>query len=272
MNILIHGLGIIGGSMGLSLRRAGHTVFGMNRSHDAIRYALEHGVIDGERNSYAGADVVFLALPPRVAMRILDEGDFPSGCIVADICGVKGPPEDVVYSKARTYRYVGMHPMAGKETTGISSASVTLFDGANLVLTRRAETDGVAFSRIEALGREMGFGRIVVCTAKEHDEMIALTSQLAHIVSNGYVKSPLAPRCVGFTGGSFQDMTRVAPVDETVWTELFFLNREPLSKEIDRLCARLKEYGEALAAGDEEGMRNLLREGKAYHAAFSEKN
>lgn len=274
MKIVVYGLGIIGASVAASLKKAGHFVLGKNRSRDPVAYALEHDMIDGEALFYEGADVVFLALPPRVVMRELEEGAFPEGCIVADICGVKQPIESVVYKTAspRRYRYVGTHPMAGKETSGIRSASDTLFCGANFVITHAAQTDCAALSVMRSLAADMGFGRIIECTAGEHDRMIALTSQLAHVVSNAYVTSPLTENCVGFTGGSFQDMTRVAPVDENVWAELYMLNRENLLGEIDRITDRLSKFRAALAAGDEASLRTLQREGKECFRMFFKKN
>lgn len=268
MNITVYGLGIIGASVCVSLKRAGHKVLGKNRSRGAIDYALEHSYIDGQAQSFEGAEVVVLALPPRVCMEVLDKGVFPQGCIVTDICGVKVPIEKAVYAKPRNYYYVGLHPMAGKETSGITSASVDLFDGKNLIMTRGKNTDENAFAVIRQLGEEMGFSRIAECSAEEHDRMIALTSQLAHVVSNAYVKSPQTADCLGFTGGSFQDMTRVAGVDEDIWTELFFLNRENLVPQLDRLCAHLLEYKRALERDDEEEMKTLLREGKEFFGKF----
>lgn len=270
MKIVVNGLGIIGASVSASLKRAGHTVLGKNRSREPIEYALAHGIIDGVAETYEGADAVILALPPFVILREI-ERDYPKGIVLADICGVKQPIEDAVFAKRRDYRYVGMHPMAGKETTGIRSSSATLFDGANLVLTRRAETDEAAFATVEGLARDMRFGRIVVTTAAEHDKMIALTSQLAHVVANAYVKSPLTEQCVGFTGGSYQDMTRVAGLDENVWTDLFCLNGGYLTEEIGRLISRLEEYRAALLEENAEKLRELLREGNRYHAVFSDK-
>ena len=243
MKIVVYGLGIIGASLAAALKKAGHLVLGKNRSREPLEYALEHNMIDAAAEDYDGADVVFLALPPRVAMRELDEGKFPAGCIVADICGVKEPLENAAFSKPRVYRYVGTHPMAGKETSGIRSASDTLFCGANLVLTRAAQTDEAAFAAVRALGKDAGFGRIIECSAKEHDKMIALTSQLAHVVANSYVTSPLTENCVGFTGGSFQDMTRVAPVDEKVWAELY--QGSPVFKAFFK---RIKGYRSKLPA------------------------
>ena len=268
MKIIVYGLGIIGASLCASLKRAGHTVCGRNRSREPVEYALAHGMIEGEVQSYEGADVVFLALPPKVAMRELEEGVFPEGCIVADICGVKSVLERTVLQKARGYRYVGTHPMAGKETNGIRSASADLFCGANFVVTCHERTDEEAVRTVCSLAKEMGFGRIITCSAEEHDRMIALTSQLAHLLANAYVKSPSAIDCAGFTGGSFQDMTRVAHLDADIWTELFFLNREYLLLETDRLIADLTACRNALAEGDEERMRALLCEGVAAHREF----
>ena len=262
MKIVVSGLGIIGASLCVSLRAAGYPVYGKNRSENVVEYALEHGMIDGEESSYEDADVVFLALPPAVTMRELDTAKFKDGAIVADICGVKGVLERLVFSRPRNYRYVGTHPMAGKETSGIRSASATLFKGANFIVTSCERTDPDALETVETLARAMGFGRIVCCTAAEHDRKIAITSQLAHIVSNAYVKSPYAAKSWGFTGGSFQDMTRIAGVDENLWTELYFCNRESLLEETEGLIERLTEYRDALASCDEEKMRTLLREGR----------
>ncbi len=262
MKIVVYGLGIIGASICASLKSAGRTVYGRNRSREAVEYALSHEMIDGEATDYKGADVVFLALPPQIVARELDEGKFDDNCIVADICGVKKCLEDVVYQKPRNYRYVGTHPMAGKETNGIASASATLFKRANFIVTESERTDREAQETVEMLAKEMGFGAIVRCSAQKHDEKIAITSQLAHIVSNAYVKSEEANDCRGFTGGSFQDMTRIAGVDEQTWTELYFRNREPILRETEGLIQRLSEYRDALERGDEDGMKELLREGR----------
>ena len=271
MKIVVYGLGIIGASLCMALTRAGHTVYGKNRSRAPVAYALERRMIAGEAQTYAGADAVFLALPPDVTARELDEGKFDEGTVVCDICGVKACLETLVYAKPRVYRYVGLHPMAGKETSGIRSADARLFEGANLVITPCARTDAEALSCVRTLAREMGFGRIVECSAEEHDRKIALTSQLAHIVSNAYAKSEQAQACAGFTGGSFQDMTRIAGVDERMWTQPYRANRENLLGELDGLIARLGEYREALARDDGEVLSALLREGREAAAGFLQK-
>ena len=272
MKIVVYGLGIIGASLAAALKKAGHFVLGKNRSKEPIEYALEPGMIDDVAESYEGADAVALALPPRAAMRELDEGAFPEGCVVFDICGVKVPLERAAFAKPRAYRYVGTHPMAGKETSGIRSASDCLFCGANIVITRAPQTDGGALGIVRALAKDAGFGRQVECAAEEHDRTIAFTSQLAHVVANSYVAEPQIDRCIGFTGGSFQDMTRVAPVDEKMWAELYVLNRDALGAEIDRSTERLTMFREALRTGDEARLAALQREGKTYFEKFFRKN
>ena len=268
MKIVIYGLGIIGASLAAALKDAGHIVLGKNRSRGPVEYALEHHMIDGEATSYEGADAVIIALPPDAAMKELDEGTFPDGCIVSDICGIKEAVGKCVYQKERNYRYVGTHPMAGKETSGILSASRTLFRGKNLVITVAEKTHPAALSAVRRLAGDAGFGRVVECSAKEHDQKIALTSQLAHIVSNAYGKSPEALKVSGYTGGSFQDMTRVGGVDENLWSDLYFYAREPLLNELKGLIARLSEYCDALEREDREKMRELLREGRLAHDKF----
>lgn len=272
MKIVVYGLGIIGASLATALKKSGHHVLGKNRSRGALEVALSRGMIDGETATYEGADVVFLALPLGPTLAELEAGVFPEGTIVCDICGVKKVLEDAVQKRPRAYRYIGAHPMAGKETSGIASSDPALFCGKNLVLTVNGSTDPAALATVESLARDVGFGRIVHTSAAEHDRKIALTSQLAHVVSNAYIQSSEAKGSDGFTGGSFQDMTRVGGVDETLWKDLYFANRENLIREIGGLCARLERYAEALRSGDEEALLRLLKAGRLAHGAyFSEK-
>ena len=261
MKIMIEGLGLIGGSMAKSLRRAGYSVDGADLP--AVQEAAQKGgVIDAVAQSPRGYDVVFVALPPDAAMRFLDTAVFSDGAIVADICGVKGAPERCVYAKPRNYRYVGCHPMAGKEVSGLANASETLFDGASMIVVDHPKTDAQAVSALEELFRKMGFGLIRHCTAAYHDAKIAYTSQLVHIVSNAYVKSPTADGFVGFTGGSFQDMTRIAGVDEAIWSRLYMLNRAAAARELETLIGHLQQYLAAFRAADGEALSALLREGR----------
>lgn len=260
--IAIVGLGIIGGSLGGALKRAGYTVDGFARREETLKYAVQNGFIDKAGENLAEYDVVFIALPPYPTLEYLRKEKFKKNALVVDICGVKKVPENAVYEKQRDYRYVGIHPMAGKETSGIGSASATLFDGANLIVTVCEKTDRAAVMEIKEYAAAMGFGKIIECSAEEHDKKIALTSQLAHIVSNAYVKSEQVQGCEGFTGGSFQDMTRIAGVDETVWTPLYASNRENIIKELNGLIDHLSVYRDALVAEDYEKLSDTLKEGR----------
>ncbi len=260
--ILVIGMGIIGGSIAAALTKAGYSVDGLSRSEESVDYALQAGYIRKKAENVTEYDVVFIAVPPQATMRYLDTETFKDGALVTDICGIKSKLEEVVYGKPRTYRYVGIHPMAGKETSGIASASPDLFRNANLVVTRAEQTRQEDIDEILEYAAAMRFGRIVECTAKRHDEKIALTSQLAHIVSNAYVKSEQVRDCDGFTGGSFQDMTRIAGVDEKMWTQLYMYNRECIVRELDGLISHLEVYKKAIESGDEAALSEALKEGR----------
>ncbi len=256
------GLGIIGGSICASLTKAGYEVYGADLRQENVAYALEKGYIVGEVGAFAEYDVVFLAVPPKATISILREEAFKENALVCDICGVKEEIEKAVYAEKRGYRYVGIHPMAGKETSGIASASSELFRMANLVICIAEQTEKQALEEVKEYAKAMRFGKLVECTAREHDEKIALTSQLAHIVSNAYVKSPNIADCEGFTGGSFQDMTRIAGVDEKMWTQLYMYNREHILQELEGILSHLEVYRAALAAEDEAALSAALKEGR----------
>ncbi len=260
--VAVVGLGIIGGSICASLSRAGYSVDGTDLNEESVLFALEKGYIANKATALCDYDVVFLAIPPRSAIALLQTEPFKEGALVADICGVKEELEKAVYEEERAYLYVGLHPMAGKETSGITSASPELFRMANLIIVRADQTKESAIAEIKEYALAMRFGKIVECTAEEHDKKIALTSQLAHLVSNAYVKSAHIKACDGFTGGSFQDMTRIAGVDEKMWSQLYMLNREAILEELDGLISHLSEYRKAITEGNEDELSNALKEGR----------
>lgn len=262
MEICIAGLGIIGGSISMALKRAGYVVAGWNRSEKPLNYALENGIIDKAVKSFKNCDVVFVALPPEATVDFINTADFKDGAVVADICGVKKYIADEVFSYPRNFRYVGCHPMAGKEVSGIENACADLFDRASMVITSDENTDAAALETVRALTADMGFKYIVECSAELHDRKIAYTSQLAHVVSNAYVKDGEIDGCIGFTGGSFQDMTRIAGVDENVWSMLYLKNSENLSEKIGNLISSLQEIKSAIDCGDAEKLQSVLREGR----------
>lgn len=261
MEILIAGLGLIGGSMAKSLKRAGYIADGFDRQEVAVR-AVGQGAVRAVASDFSVYDLVFVALPPDAAMQFIGNGHFKDGAVVADICGVKGALERFVFEKPRNFRYVGCHPMAGKEVSGFENSCEDLFDGASVVITENAQTDKSAVKMLEEIFSQMGFAFVRRCSAEYHDRKIAYTSQLAHIVSNAYVKSKTACGYAGFTGGSFQDMTRIAGVDEKIWTRLYFLNRKNIADELGCLIGELQKYEAALLSGDEQTLSGLLKEGR----------
>ena len=260
--IAVIGLGIIGGSICAALSKAGYLVDGADLQEDTVLLAIEKGYIQGKAEDISQYDTVFLAIPPQAAVSALENTRFKDGALVADICGVKLCVEQAVYAQPRNYRYVGLHPMAGKETSGLASASASLFAMANLIITVTEKTDKAALEQIKLYAKAMRFGRIIECSAVEHDKKIALTSQLPHIVSNAFVKSQQVKNCEGFTGGSFQDMTRIAGVDEKIWTQLYMSNREYALEELNGLIGHLERYRAALENADADELAECLKEGR----------
>lgn len=270
LKICVAGLGLIGGSLCMALGRAGYSPAGWNRSGGPMRYALEKGIIASAASEFSCYDVVFVALPPRAAADFINGNRFKDGAVVADICGVKQYIEEQVYSRPRNFFYVGTHPMAGKEVSSIRNACADLFDRASMIITSSPATDAGALNTVKGLVRDMGFKRIVECSAKVHDEKIAYTSQLAHIVSNAYVRDEEISGCLGFTGGSFQDMTRIAGVDEGVWAELYLLNGKNVSGRIGRLISGLSEIKSAIERGEQGGLERVLALGRESYGRANE--
>lgn len=274
MNVGIAGLGLIGGSLAKSMQaRTGHTVWGLDQDPDSLRLAKITGAIDGELTAQTlpQCDLVLLALPPRAAVdwTAAHAGEIAPSAIAVDCCGVKRAVAEplAALAKARGFAYIGGHPMAGKEYGGFANASAHLFDGASMILTPDARTDLPLLETLKAFFLEIGFARLTFASPEEHDRLIAYTSQLAHITSSAYVKSPDALRCGGFSAGSFRDMTRVAHLDEALWTELFLDNADYLTEQLETLTGHLTEYLSALRQRDAETLRGLLREGREQKAA-----
>ena len=251
MTIGIRGMGLIGGSFEKAFRRAGHDVLNLK---------------DASPADIRSCALVVVCLPPRMVAPWIAEhaADFADDALVTDAAGVKGVVCDALadLAKSAAWTYVGGHPMAGRERSGYANSTPDLFQGASMIFTPYAWTSETALARLKAIFGEIGFGRFVVTDPARHDEMIAYTSQLAHVVSSAYVRDSLAAEHAGFSAGSFQDMTRVATVDPDMWTELFLSNRENLDRVLARLIARLSEYHEALRTSDAPALNALLAEGR----------
>ncbi|NLV58441.1 MAG: prephenate dehydrogenase [Clostridiales bacterium] len=268
MIIGIVGLGLIGGSLAHGSRSvARHQVYGLDTDPGTMARAMADGVICGELNDAAlgNCELLLLALYPQAAVDFMvRNGDriSPGACVV-DLCGVKQTVRDGILPIAfhRGFHYVGGHPMAGREVSGYEAAHGKLFTGASMLLCPEEDTPPETLAMLEDFFLSIGFGGVTITNPEEHDRVIAYTSQLAHVLSNAYVKSPNALCHAQFSGGSFQDLTRVAFLHVPMWTELFMLNRDHLIAEIDELCQRLATYAEALRQGDAQGLSALLQEG-----------
>ena len=186
------------------------------------------------------------------------------GCVIVDMVGVKQFMVDHLEQAALDagVHYVGGHPMAGREFSGLDYSLPTLFDGASMIFVPTKSSTERVLEQLEAYFMSLGFGQTVRCTAQQHDHMIAFTSQLAHVVSSAYIKSPEADKHNGYSAGSYKDLTRVAKLNETMWSELFLCNAEPLAQEIDEVIKHLDEYRKAIRAGDREELTILLRDGR----------
>lgn len=268
MKALIAGLGLIGGSMAKALsQNTDYEVLGLDQNLSVVRAALDDGAI---RSAFLPEDIgqidlLFVALRPGDAVRFLKHAlpRMKPGALAADLAGVKRcvVREVEPIARGRGVRFVGAHPMAGREVSGYASSDAGLFKGASLILTPVDGRPNAATEELSRLANAIGFGRAVVCTPEEHDRLIAYTSQLAHAASSAYVMSPAAPGYEGFSAGSFRDMTRVARLDADMWAELFDLNHDALSAELSGLIGRLGEIKKAVDERDQVRLRALLDEG-----------
>ena len=268
MTVGICGLGLIGGSMAKTYKAAGHRVLGYDANDATLGYCSLAGITDGilDDTSLSECDLLLIALYPQAAVAYLREiaPRIAAHTTVIDLCGTKKQICECGFSLSRQYgfTFVGGHPMAGTQYSGIKHARATLFKNAPMVLVPPVCDDIAFLDRIRQLLAPAGFGKFSVTTAEAHDTVIAFTSQLAHVVSNAYVKSPSARGHKGFSAGSYKDMTRVAWLNEHMWTELFLENKEPLLYELDTIIQSLSDYRSALAADDADTLRSLLRDGR----------
>lgn len=268
MKILVVGLGLIGGSICKALKKyTSHFVTGCDLNHDIEFSALRDVAIDKEFDgSFNDFDLIIISLFPDAAECYLREniGRFDKKTLITDVCGIKGNFSLRVKKMAEAcgLRYVGIHPMAGKEFGGYNNSCADLFQKANFIIAPFENSRPADIDLLTNLAKEIGAGKIVVTTPEDHDKMIAYTSQLAHIVSSAYVKSPELDLECGFSGGSFQDMTRIATMNEKMWTDLFMQNRENLMYELDILIENLTKYNTALKNSDSDEMLRLIAEGR----------
>lgn len=270
MKIGVTGLGLIGGSMVKAIKlNTEHEVFGTDVIESVRLKAKLLDAIDGELTgeNLSECDLVLLALYPQEAIEFAEQNAtrFKKGAIVIDLCGIKEVVCEPLHSlaEANGFTYIGGHPMAGREFSGFAFSTGDLFDGASMILVPFNGTPIEVVQMVKQFFKQIGFRMIQISTASEHDRIIAFTSQLAHVVSSAYIKSPTAlGHNIGYSAGSFNDMTRVAKLNETMWTELFLDNRANLSAEIEWLIGHLEEYNNAIKHDDREKLIALLAEGR----------
>ena len=267
MNVGIVGLGLIGGSLAKACKADGHSVYGLDTDRAILGFAQLSGAADGvlDEKSIGGCDVIFIAVNPGDAVAYLESAapTIAKNTMVIDCCGVKRFVCSRCFPLAERYgfTFIGGHPMAGSHNAGFKNSRANLFRGASMILVPPVYDDPVLFGRIEEMLKPAGFGHLTVTTAEKHDEMIAFSSQMAHVVSNAYIKSPAARGHKGFSAGSYRDLTRVARLNADMWAELFMDNSDYLVSELDVFIKSVTLYRDALASKDKDELVRLLAEG-----------
>lgn len=268
MEIGIVGLGLIGGSLAKAIsQNTDHTVYGTDLSDQVIKKAVLVDAIEQPLTDelLPHCDIVIVALYPQATIDYVKAHAalFKQDAIVVDCGGVKEMVCDALIPLAEKngFLFVGGHPMAGLEHSGFSYAKKSLFHNASMIFT---PTKGPieSMETLKELFTAIGFTNIQIATAQDHDKKIAFTSQLAHVVSSAYIKSPTAQEHMGFSAGSYKDLTRVAKLNEIMWTELFLENADNLTHEIDEIIGHLKEYSDAIKARDARKLQALLKDGR----------
>ena len=262
---LIVGLGLLGGSYAMGLKEAGYTVYGVARRQETIDHALAHGLIDeGTIDPEAllpQADIVIFGLYPHIMIDWISahQHAFRPGTLLSDVSGVKVNVADRIQQMLRDdVEFIAAHPMAGRETSGIEYANTEMFRDANYIIvpTERNSEEAVRTSR--QLAEILHFHHIAVLSMQEHDEMIGFLSQLTHVIAVSLMNTHDNAHLVEYTGDSFHDLTRIAKINETMWTELFLLNKDILLSEIDAFAAELQHFRDTLAAEDTAEMKRLF--------------
>ena len=268
MNVGILGLGLIGGSLARAYALEGHTVYAAEKNESMLSFAMLAGAVHGklDESTIPDCDLILLAIYPGGSAQWLEENAHLVGknTLVLDCCGVKREICGRCFPLAEKYgfTFVGGHPMAGSQFSGFKYSRANLFTGQPMVLVPPVFDDITLLDRVKEALKPCHFGTFSVTTAEKHDKMIAFTSQMPHILSNGFIKSPTALEHKGFSAGSYKDLTRVAWLNPQMWAELFLENEDFVLNELDFYIESLKAYREAIASRDEEALVALLEEGK----------
>ena len=265
--ILIVGLGLIGGSYAKGLTKKGYKVYGYNRNIDAINYAKENGIIVGGTNEYSKDfigkfDRIIFSLYPKIFKEYIEKyGDYiKDDAIISDVTGVKESiVTDIQNILGDRVEFIAAHPMAGKEVYGIENSDEKIFENANYIITptKKNTNEGIAFAT--EIGEALKFRKISLLTPKEHDEMIAFLSQLTHCIAVALMTSKDSEHLVDYTGDSFRDLTRIANINENMWTELFLMNKTALLKEMDSFIENITKLRNYINNEDVEKIKEMMK-------------
>ncbi len=277
--ILIVGLGLMGGSYAKALTRRGYRVSAITKEQSSVDYALREGIIAYgttaiEPELIAGSELIVFALYPHTFIEWIRENQqyFSAGTVITDLTGVKGCVVGTVQDMLRPdVEFIAAHPMAGRELYGVEHSDDSVFRGANYIVTPTEKNTPAAIALCEQLGRELGFYRISRLTVAEHDDMIAYLSQLTHCIAVTLMNCNDSPHMQAYTGDSFRDLTRIAKINDVMWTELFMSNREALLHHMDAFEKSFDAFRQLLVNRDVEGMRAAMRAASARRALFDKK-
>ncbi len=277
--VLIIGLGLIGGSYARALKRFGYHVSALDRSEEAIAYALRERIISegaaGENDEMVrSADAIIFALYPRIFPDWVRDHRhlFRPGLLMTDVTGVKSCIVDEIQALLpEGAEFIAAHPMAGREVSGVENSSDAIFRDANYIVVPTPANTPEAVDWCMSLGKILGFARVSILTPEEHDEMIGFVSQLTHCIAVALMTCSDNAHLADYTGDSFRDLTRIARINETMWSELFLRNREPLLRQMDVFMEEMETLRSMLRAGDREGLKEKMRLSTARRALFDRK-
>lgn len=267
VNVLIVGLGLLGGSYAKGLKKLGFTVNAITKDKSSVEYAIENGIIDYgtteiEPEIIGEADLVVFALYPHIFKSWINDNQqyFKSGAVITDVTGVKGCVVREIQDILREdVEFIAAHPMAGKEVSGVENSDESIFKGANYIVVPTEKNTKEAIELCRNLGELLGFKQVTELSVEEHDKMIAFLSQLTHCIAVSLMCSNNTPGMEAYTGDSFRDLTRIARINDEMWSELFLSNREDLLCEMEKFKASFDKLYEMIKNGDRENMREMMR-------------
>lgn len=279
MKILIVGLGLLGGSYAKALKRFGFHISAITKEQNSIDFALRENLIDEgttelDERMVGEADLVIFALYPHVFVEWIDQNQrlLKSGALITDVTGVKGSIVSKVQSMLRPdVEYIAAHPMAGREVSGVENSTDKMFAGANYIVTPTEKNTPEAIQTCIELGRLLGFSNVATLSPEEHDEMIGFLSQLTHCIAITLMTCNDKEDMEKYTGDSFRDLTRIARINDLMWSELFVANKTALLKQMDLFLDRFVELKGMLETEDIDGMRAMMRRATERRALFDKK-